>query len=72
MLDPDDRFGSAADIGIEPRRELLLLLVGQPAIAADILETGERVFAASCKGFERALEGLRMDVIDGLLTASAF
>jgi hypothetical protein len=73
FLDPADCFGGAADIGIEPGRELLLLLVSQPAIATDIVEVREGFLAATCKGFDPAFEGFGMDMQDrtdslGILT----
>jgi hypothetical protein len=37
---------SSRILDIQPGRELLLLLVGQPAVATNILEAGERGFTA--------------------------
>ena len=54
-----------ANITIEPGRELVQLLIGHPSVAADILETGECVFAATGKGVDPAFEGLGMDLQDG-------
>jgi len=73
LLNPADCFGSTANITIEPGRELLLLLVSHPFVAADIAEARKRLFAASNKHSNPALEGFGMDMEDatdciGILT----
>ncbi len=69
LLDPRDRFGGAANISIEPSCEELQLLVAHPSVAADIIEVGERLFAATRKGFDPTSEGFGMDMED---TADGF
>jgi len=64
LFDPDDCLSSAADIGIQPGGELVLLLVGQPSITAGIVEARECGFATTRKGVDPAFEGFGMGVED--------
>ena len=65
LFDPGDCLGSAADVSIQPGRELLLLVISQPAVAADIVEADERIFATTRKRFAPVFERFGMNMQDG-------
>ena len=64
FLNPGDGLDRAANLAIQPRCELLLLVGGEPARAAHIVEARERGFTASSKHLDPAFEDFGMDMQD--------